>query len=615
MSAVDVSRRRREELGESGPPPPRSRAEQLRDRAREAGAEGLHRLRTTEVTRWSMGVAALLVGAFLLRVWGVDHGMPYAFNADENAHFVPKAIGLFGHGWNPHYFVNPPAFTYVIHIVFAVRFGGREDVGAAFATDPQSVWVTARVTAAVLGTIAIWLLYIAGRRFFDRRVGLLAAGLMAVAFLPVFYSHLALNDVPTLAPICLALWGIAGVFHTGRTRDYVVAGVGLGFACAMKYTGGIVLLPLLAATATQMAGSGVPLVHLRRVLLAGGVATLAFVTANPYALLSFDEFRDGLEHQTTVSGDSFGKLGLTHDSGLEYYLWAMTWGLGWVPALAAAAGAAVLAAWNRRMALVLVPAPVLFLLFMGSQERFFGRWLIPIFPLLCLLGAFVVIWGVDRVVARKGVAWRPALMSIGVVALCGQGLVYSLHSGLVLSREDTRNLTRQWAVDNIPERSKIVVEPVVPDAWAHPIGQPSRATGNGNRWIKFPTSRSNITNDGAYLPGPGRIVNIEDYERTLYPELIDRYEENGYCYVISGSTQRGRAEAEPESVPRAIAYYEALEERAELVREDSPYRKGADPVDFNFDWSFSFYPLAYHRPGPLMRVYRLTGGRCAIADE
>ena len=102
----------------------------------------------------------------------------------------------------------------------------------------------------------MWLLYLAGARLFDRRVGLLAAALLAVAFLPVFYSHLALNDVPTLAPIALSLWGTAGVLRRGRLRDYALAGVGLGLACATKYTGGIVLLPLLAAGGRAVAPRG-----------------------------------------------------------------------------------------------------------------------------------------------------------------------------------------------------------------------------------------------------------------------------------------------------------------------------------------------------------------------
>ena len=48
-----------------------------------------------------------------------------------------------------------------------------------------------------------------------------------------------------------------------------------------------------------------------------------------------------------------------------------------------------------------------------------------------------------------------------------------------------------------------------------------------------------------------------------------------------------------------------------VAYEASPYREGADPVEFNFDWSFDYYPLAYHRPGPVMTVYRLQGGQCA----
>ena len=106
-------------------------------------------------------------------------------------------------------------------------------------------------------------------------------------------------------------------------------------------------------------------------------------------------------------------------------------------------------------------------------------------------------------------------------------------------------------------------------------------------------------------------MNIEDFERTLFPGLVDRYEKEGWCYVVSGSTQRGRADVAPKEVPQAIAYYKALESRADVVFHASPYRRGAEPVKFNFDWSFDYYPLAYARPGPEMTVYRLRNGRCA----
>jgi 4-amino-4-deoxy-L-arabinose transferase-like glycosyltransferase len=567
--------------------------------------------------QWAAAVGTLLLGAFLLRIWGVHHGLPYAYNADENAHFAPKAIGLFGHGWNPHYFVNPPAYTYLLHLVFAVWFGGREGVSHAYATDPTSVFVVARVTTAMLGTLAVWLMYLAATRFFDRRVGLLSAGLLGVSFLPVFYSHLALNDVPNLAPICLSLWGTAGVLRLGRNRDYVIAGVGLGLAAATKYTGGIVIAPLVAAVAAQFLAPGGRDLALRGLAIAGGAAVAAFLIANPHALLSFSEFKDGLTHQTTVADDAIGKLGLTQDNGVLYYLWTLTWGLGWVPALAALAAVPLLWADERRLVWVLVPGVVIFILFMGSQTRFFGRWLIPILPLMCLLASYAALEAADFL-GRRRRELAPTFLVLAVIALCGQALAYSLHIGLVLRRDDTRNTTRTWLVRNVPpirvgsvlKAPKIVVEPVVPDSWAQNPGDPAEYSANGNLWAKFSTSRENALPDGTFAPGEGKVVNIEDYEKALRPELVQYYTEQGYCYVITGSTQRGRAEAEPEIVPRALAYYRELERNADVVYRASPYGAGSGPVKFNFDWSFDYYPLAYHRPGPEMTVYRLRGGEC-----
>jgi hypothetical protein len=557
-----------------------------------------------ERARWGVAVALLLVAAFLLRIWGIKQGLPYAYNADENAHFVPKAIALFDHGWNPHYFVNPPAYTYVLHLLFDIWFGGRAGVSHAYATNQTEVFIVARVAAAVLGTVAVGLLYLVGARMFDRRIGLLAAGLLAVAFLPVFYSHLALNDVPTLAPICLSLWGTARILRGGGLGSYALAGAGLGLACATKYTGGVVLLPLLAAAAAQGRRA------LPGLLLAGALSILAFFVANPYAFIDHGAFHQGLRHQSQAADDALGKLGLTQTNGPEYYLWTFTWGLGWIPAIAALAGAVVLALRDRPAFFVLAPAPVLFVIFMGTQSRYFGRWLLPVFPIVCILAAYVVIRAADALGERRP-ALRPTLYALGAVLLCGQALLYSLHLGQVLSRPDTRNLARAWMVSNVKAHSRIVVEPVVPDAWAQDLGHPYAGTANGDRWSKFPTSRTNVAHDGRLVYGAGEIVNIEDYERELQPGLIDLYEQKGYCYVVSGSTQRGRAEAQPDKVPKAIAYYDELERRADKVAEFSPYRSGHGPVAFNFDWSFDFYPLAYRRPGPVMTIYRLRGGECA----
>ena len=172
-----------------------------------------------------------------------------------------------------------------------------------------------------------------------------------------------------------------------------------------------------------------------------------------------------------------------------------------------------------------------------------------------------------------------------------------------------------WLSRTVPAGRKLVVEPFLPGAWAQDIGLPSRQTSTGDRWLKWPTSRSPLDPDtGKRVPG-GAIVNVEDYVKTLRPELIDEYRRGQFCWVVVGSHQQGRALAEPDQVPGAIAYYERLEREARLAARFRPYDRNAKPVPFNFDWSFVYYPLRYARPGPEILIYRLRGAPCGPPVE
>jgi hypothetical protein len=546
---------------------------------------------------WPAALAALFAGALIVRLVGIRTGLPYVYNADENSHFVPRAIGMFGHSLNPDYFVNPPAYTYVVHAVFALRWGtDPATIGNAFATDPTAAFTLARATSATLGALAVALTAIAAARLFDdRRAGLLAGALLAVAFLPVHYSHFALNDAPTLAPLALALVGVAGIYRTGRTREYLLAGGALGVAIATKYTAGIVVLTIVAAALAS------PVAHarVRNLVLAAALTCGGFLAANPYALLDHHAFVDGLRKQTeTASGDEGGKLGLANSSGWLYYLGTFTWGFGWLPSLAALGGAGALVARHRRLAWILVPAPLLLILYLGHQSRFFARWMLPIYPLLAMLAAWAIVAAAQRVRVR----WA---LAAGAVLLCLQGLVFSIHNDGVLASADTRRLARQWMVEHVPAGAKVVVEPVFPDQWAADVGVFNRATGSGNRWNKWRTSRSRVANDGSLISGAARVVKLEDYERTTRPDLVRAYRAGGFCWVVTGSTQYGRAYADPSQVPQAIKYYDRLKRESDLVFDARPYGAGKTSVPFSFDFSFDYYPLTYDRPGPEIQVYRL----------
>ena len=576
------------------------------------------RWRDTAIARASGGslhrpaLALLLLVALLLRLWGIKQGLPYSYNTDEAQHFVPRAVAFFNHDFNPHYFLNPPAYSYLLHIVFELWFGSADAVTRAYSTNPTEVFVVARVVAAVLGTAAVWLTYLAGARFFaNRTIGLLAAAILAFAFLPVFYSHLALNDVPTLAPVALALYGTAGVMRLGRMRDYAIAGVGIGLAAATKYTGGITILCLLTAFVTDAAGGSLR-TSARRCAIGLAMGVGAFLIANPYAILDFSSFWSGVNSQASLAaGEDPVKLGTRSGSGITYYLWTFTWGLGWGPTIAAIGGAATLIVRRRvAMVLTLLPAVIVFIIFMGDQQRFFGRWLMPIFPIIAILAAYGAVEFVRWLAARR----VPTAVAGGLVAalLLAQSAVAVIHNDAVLSRNDTRNLARAWMVAHVPAGSKVVIEPEVPDSWASDVGRSLPQTLNGQRWARFPTWLTNLDQNGRPLPrGEYRYVVIDQYERNLYPALLDQYVARGYCWVVLGSLQAGRAFAQPQAAPQAVAYYAQLADRAKLVYHVSPFPARAHPVPFSFDWSIDYYPRQYERPGPEMSVYRLSGGKCS----
>src|SRR4051812_42879658 len=105
---------------------------------------------------------ALLVVGFVLRVKNNDYGLPYVYNVDEGSHFTARAVSMLGGDWNPHYFQNPSAFTYLAHFALAARFGHRAI--DEFKLDPTGIYVTSRTVAAMLCMLGVVAVFWAGRR-------------------------------------------------------------------------------------------------------------------------------------------------------------------------------------------------------------------------------------------------------------------------------------------------------------------------------------------------------------------------------------------------------------------------------------------------------------------
>jgi Dolichyl-phosphate-mannose-protein mannosyltransferase len=469
----------------------------------------------------------------------------------------------------------------------------------AWQDDPGQIWTVARVASALLSTAAIPLLYVAGKRMFDRWVGLVAAAVLATAFLPVHYGHLALNDAPSLAPTALALIGIAGVLKTGRLGEYALAGVGLGIAVGFKYNAAFVLLPLLGAALVVAFRDRRAVPVLLGLLFAGAAAAVAFVLCDPYALLRPGFFHEQLQKLSAYTrGDLL--LGETQRSGYRYYAWSLLWGFGLIPLALAVAGGVRTILRERAQAIVLVPATLLFFPVIGSQGRYFARYGMPVYPMLALLAGVGAVWIGRALPARR------ILVPVGVALICLEGLVLTVHNDLVLSKQDTRSAAREWMVEHIPAGTQIAVEPLVPKEWyADGARLPDPTKRTGYRWQRFVRTSADAKRLAKQFPGARRKADFANYVATVFPGQIDFLRSKGVCWIVSGSTQSGRAFNNPERVPQAIKYYKALNREADLRYRIAPFAGPKADNYFQYDYAVDFAPLRFSRPGPTMRVYQL----------
>ena len=541
-----------------------------------------------------LALAAILLGALAIRLYGVEHGLPFIYHSDESQHFTRYAVAMFGGDLNPHYFQNPATFTYLVY--FALKLHGFEDIAAQYLADPTEIYEIGRLVAVALSLVGVAAVYAVGRRLWGTFEGVVAAAVLAFAFLPVAYSRYALTDVGVLFAIALAAYAMVRIHEDGARRYYAFAGLGLGLTVAFKFTAGLILVPILVAIVLRALKEERTLRELAiGTGIVAGVSVLVFFVTNPYFVLDLDEALDELRSQRFSANEE--KLGQIDENPFSFYLSTLTWGIGWGALAAAAVGLVWELRRNRVRAILFALFPLLLFLYLGSDaERYFARWMMPAYPILALF-AGVAVAGVARAISPRG-AVRAAVVALLVALIMAQPIVANIHTGGVMRKADTRELARNYMLEELPPRTKIVVDAVaIRQPYDLPLLGIERAPGDPEFFPRFgaPPKKDNV-----YPPDP---VRTQRFIEDLSPERIDRYRDAGYCTVITMSWLRERAEIagfEP-----AIAYYERLKRESTPVFTADPYDDPADPVEFDFDMTHLYYDSRYERTGPRVEIRKL----------
>lgn len=163
--------------------------------------------------RWLL--VGILLLAFALRLLALDNFAPGLRYDELQNHLMANRVLA---GERPLYFAESWGHEPLYHYAQAFFLG----------LSGQSDW-SLRITSVYTGLLAVAAIWLVGRRLFDRRVGLLAAAITAVAFWAIFYSRIGCRVGTTTLFITLAayfLWQIWARPAAQKWQGWLAAAAG-----------------------------------------------------------------------------------------------------------------------------------------------------------------------------------------------------------------------------------------------------------------------------------------------------------------------------------------------------------------------------------------------------
>ena len=558
-----------------------------------------------------LGLVLLL--ALGLRLHGINWDSGYAFHPDERSIYmqsdcmyrlvtnhpqisdcvhdrpeivpgVPSTTVFFNADESP---LNPrwfPIGSLVLYIALIIRLIIEPflDLGAL-----DMRFALRGLTAfADVGTILF--IYLIGVRIYGRRVGLLAAVLIALAAIHIQNAHFFRPEALLVMFVSGAFWAMLRVLEKRRNNDWLLLGVFVGLAFATKVTVLPLIIPFCLTVVLALFSGDLKLRKfptVRKVMRVGTwaltsivLATLVFLFWMPYALLDFGKFLNDIAWEAGIAREA-GRMPYTvqyiGSAPFWYELRQSTlWGMG-VPLGLAAWGGVVFAiyiAFRRRHVgdILLLSWIVPSFLVIGIFEVKFLRYIFPIMPFIILMGSRLLLDAVEW--AKNNcprLTWPAILLVVTVVmstafySLALQGMYGKVHPAVVASR---------WINDHVPNGTTILTD---------------------NHWDE------GIPNLGQYEVRQIPIYEIDGAQKTK--NLARDLDEGEYLVFYSNRTY-GSISRVPERYPDSAHYYRLLFSsqlgyRLEKSFTSYPQFLGIEFIDDPFTRAGLMEPVAFqHTP-------------------
>ncbi|MFT7618966.1 MAG: 4-amino-4-deoxy-L-arabinose transferase-like glycosyltransferase [Planctomycetota bacterium] len=445
-------------------------------------------------------IFAIVLLGFIVRLLGVfDSALPFSFYGDE-VNNVERSVNFYsptsGFDLNPHWF-NKPAFGYYINFFFfglyylfgrfvTGEFGTSSDFATAFLNlERTGFYSIARMIQVVFGTMTIWVTYRVGKELLDRRLGYLAALLLAMAPVHVKFSHLVKNDVSSCFFATLAFLGCLKILRLGRKKDYRFTGIIMGIGFSTKYIPLLVGPVLVIAHLCRSKGEGTDKSGIRLLGICGLSLLIAAFITSPYNFLDPTYFNSTLmptisRFQSAIFGageNDVGGYSLTYLANFSLRMTAKTEVFS-IPLtiLAILGGTFGLRQLGKNKALLVLAwvVTVYLALITSSTQRVRPNHLVAVIPGLSILAGMGLL-SLSTVLAsllRKRVAQVLSFILVIVLLPWPGSPTYGLVSHLRRLRDPhPQFMAYEWIQKNVPEGTTILnigeIVPLIPSKERH----------------------------------------------------------------------------------------------------------------------------------------------------
>jgi hypothetical protein len=381
----------------------------------------------------------IIVSAALLVRWPIaSHDVEHYIGPDEGE-VVENVLEMVKRGDFDHRHPGYPGLHFYLQRI-PVELRLLIDRRSVAEIPRAEFYLGARRMTLAAGVATAAVVFACGVRFLSPWGAGLAAAMTALSPLAFRESAVINPDLMLGLFVALALLAALRLQQSPTPRQYLLAGIAVGLATAVKYTGAFTVVPygMASLLASESKRS-------RAWTLAGlAAAFAAFAVCSPYTFVNLFESARGLERH-------FGYYRASHmNAALQVLRSLATRGVGLVGALLAVFGAAA-ALWTREpRRLVLLGYPAVYLLVFALFDRAYPRHALPLLPAAALLTAF----GLDRIGGR-------ARWALALVVLAGPTLG-SLDLWKRAGRPSPADRALAWALSAIPEGSRVLQDQWTP---------------------------------------------------------------------------------------------------------------------------------------------------------